>query len=166
MLGFKIYKQVKSLLPVHNPFKKGEHNSESASIINRGLTPLNHLTTCKKYYFYSNRRRDARDFMVITPDLTFSRPPPSGPNSTLTWWPVISLCAPLSYSLHFRFPKKAAMCVLTTKTVSATSRHSWCLMAKFVWFIRISVPQNLPESNKSSYRAGGVVKNTVKSWNS
>ena len=36
--------------------------------------------------------------------------------------------------------------------------------ANFVWLIRISVSQNLPESNKSSYRAGDVVKNTVKSW--
>jgi len=37
---------------------------------------------------------------------------------------------------------------------------------KCFWLIRISVSQNLPESNKSSYWAGDVVKNTVKSWNS
>jgi len=37
---------------------------------------------------------------------------------------------------------------------------------KFFWPIRISVSQNLPELNKSSYWAGDVVKNTVKSWNS
>ena len=36
----------------------------------------------------------------------------------------------------------------------------------FFWLIRISVSQNLPESNKSLYWAGDVVKNTVKSWNS
>ena len=36
----------------------------------------------------------------------------------------------------------------------------------FFWLIRISVSQNLPESNKSSYWAGDVAKNTVKSWNS
>jgi len=36
----------------------------------------------------------------------------------------------------------------------------------FFWLIRISVSQNLPESNKSSYWAGDAVKNTVKSWNS
>ena len=34
---------------------------------------------------------------------------------------------------------------------------------QFCWLIRISVPQNLPESNKSLYWAGDVVKNTVKS---
>jgi len=38
--------------------------------------------------------------------------------------------------------------------------------ANFFRLIKISVPQNLPESNKSSYWAGDVVKNTVKSWNS
>jgi len=38
--------------------------------------------------------------------------------------------------------------------------------ANFFWFIRISVSQSLPESNKSSYWAGDVVKYTVKSWNS
>jgi len=32
--------------------------------------------------------------------------------------------------------------------------------------IRISASQNLPESNKKSYRAGDVVKDTVKSSNS
>ena len=38
---------------------------------------------------------------------------------------------------------------------------------KFVsWLIRISVSENLPESNKSSYWARDVVKNTLKSWNS
>ena len=37
---------------------------------------------------------------------------------------------------------------------------------KFFWLIRISVSQHLPESNKSLYWAGDVVKNTVKSWNS
>jgi len=37
---------------------------------------------------------------------------------------------------------------------------------QFFWLIKISVSQNLPESNKSPYWAGGVVKNTVKSWNS
>jgi len=36
----------------------------------------------------------------------------------------------------------------------------------FFWHIRIGVSQNLPESNKSSYWARDVVKNTVKSWNS
>ena len=40
------------------------------------------------------------------------------------------------------------------------------MMRQFFWLIRISVSQNLPESNKSSYWAGDVVKNTVKSWNS
>ena len=37
---------------------------------------------------------------------------------------------------------------------------------KFFWLIRISMSQNLSESNKSSYWAGDVVKNTIKSWNS
>jgi len=36
----------------------------------------------------------------------------------------------------------------------------------FFWLIRISVSQTLPESNRSSYWAGDVVKNTVKFWNS
>ena len=37
---------------------------------------------------------------------------------------------------------------------------------QFFWLIRISVSQNLPESNKSSYWAGDVVKNAVKSCSS
>jgi len=38
--------------------------------------------------------------------------------------------------------------------------------ANLFWLIKITVSQNLPESNKSSYWAGDVIKNTVKSWNS
>ena len=39
-------------------------------------------------------------------------------------------------------------------------------MTRQIFGLSESVSQNLPESNKSSYRADDVVKNTVKSWNS
>jgi len=62
------------------------------------------------------------------------------------------------------FPSKFILYEIYSFSSKFDLKVGW--RGNFFWLIRISVSQNLPESNESSYRAGDVLKNTVKSRNS